>query len=52
MIEDKLTREERIRLECLAQAMNGSIGRHMSPEGVIANAKRYESYIRGDTETQ
>lgn len=52
MIEDKLTREERIRLECLNQAMQGSIGRQMSAEGVIENAKRYEHYIRGDTESQ
>lgn len=49
MIEDKLTVNERIRLEALAQANNslaGSLAR--SPVTVIDRAKQFEKYIRGE----
>lgn len=45
MIEDKLTREDRIRLEALNQANLGVPG---SVENKIEAARRFERYIRGD----
>ena len=52
MIEDKLTRDERIRLEALAQAqvMTPLRAGAYSPEEVIGRAKKFEAYIRGDDE--
>ncbi len=44
MIEDKLTRDERIRLECLAQA--NAVSLHQSIAAVIEKAKDFETYIR------
>lgn len=45
MIEDKLSREERIRLEALNQAVN--VGRLNSDEQIVERAERFERYIRG-----
>lgn len=45
MLEDKLSREERIRLECIAQANAGSFGRTVG--NVIDTAKEFEAYIKG-----
>ena len=52
-VEDKLTQEQRIRLECLAQAQgalplflqihNGSMDRARA--AILSMAKRYETYI-------
>lgn len=46
MIEDKLLRDERIRLECLAQAVGSSIGVPSPPERIIEKAEKFEEYIR------
>ena len=49
MIEDKLDHDERVRLECLAQAVAtvASIGRQTSPspEGVLDCAAKYEAFV-------
>jgi hypothetical protein len=50
MIEDKLLRDERIRLEALAQAnMSAKLraDEHRA-ENIIERAKVFEAYIRGD----
>lgn len=54
MIEDKLTRDERIRLEALAQANSAPILRATDyrAENVIEKARVYEAYIRGDDEEE
>ncbi len=44
MIEDKLTRDERIRLECLAQA--NMMNLHDPVKEIIEKAKDFENYIR------
>lgn len=46
MIEDKLDHDERLRLECLAQA--NATGHGQSPEQIIEKATRYERFVRGD----
>ncbi len=46
MIEDKLTREERIRLECLAQAVSSAIGKLETEDVILRKAKRFETYIK------
>lgn len=51
MLEDKLTRDERIRLECLAQANVLSSGFGMTPTTIIDRAKQFERYIRENTES-
>lgn len=48
MIEDKLTREERIRLECLAQANQMASGFHKTSGDVIKNARAFEEFVRGE----
>lgn len=46
MIEDKLTREERIRLECLAQANSGAaMGRSRSTSDILAQAAKFERFV-------
>lgn len=45
MIEDKLTRDERIRLEALAQA-NAAASFDTDPDARVQTAKRFEDYIR------
>lgn len=52
MIEDRLTRDERIRLEALNQAVARRMGiggfarDGETPETVIAEAREFEAYIR------
>jgi len=52
MIEDKLNHDERLRLECVAQA-NVTVASHMGPrsspasETVLDVARRYENFVRG-----
>ncbi len=51
MIEDKLTTEQRLRLECLAQA-NVSLN-HLggaSPSRVLDAARQYQDYVSGKEE--
>ncbi len=51
MIEDQLTRDERIRLESLAQAVNRSTMRDATPHEVIATAAVFEEWLRtGDVD--
>lgn len=45
MIEDKLTQEQRIRLECLAQANATSLGE--TAEEVLAKAAKFAEYVKG-----
>lgn len=45
MIEDKLTHDERLRLECLAQA--SAFSPSQSAEQIIEKATRYERFVRG-----
>ena len=52
LIEDQLTRDERIRLESLAQANNTHTLSHDSASQVLMTAKVYESYIRGNKNDQ
>lgn len=51
MIEDKLTRDERIRLESLAQAVASSGMHQEGTETIIHKAKRFETYIRSEEES-
>lgn len=44
MIEDKLEHDERLRLECLAQAV--AMQRHSSPSIIIACAAEFEKFVR------
>jgi len=46
MTEDKLQRDERIRLEALNQAVHLNMGVAISDEQIISIAKRFERYIR------
>lgn len=48
MIEDKLTRDERIRLEALAQAVAINAMRNLQPNLIIQDAQKLEKYIRGE----
>lgn len=51
MIEDKLTHDERLRLECIAQAVQTTAARaNHSAEQVLAYAMRFEAYIRDGKE--
>lgn len=52
MIEDKLTRDERIRLECFAQAVNatGAPMKVISKQTLFNMADEIEKYIRGENE--
>lgn len=51
MMEDKLNHEERLRLECIAQAVaaeHAMVGR--GSQGIIARAAEFEKYVRtGET---
>lgn len=52
MINDILTQEQRIRLECLAQALQDSMRKPPpSAESIIDVAKRFEKYVAGSDET-
>ncbi len=44
MLEDKLTQDQRLRLECIAQANVASLG--LPSEIVIEKASKFENYIR------
>lgn len=46
MLEDKLTRPERIRLECLAQSLAASPGR--SDVQILERAKQFEAFVKGE----
>ncbi len=55
MAEDKLTHDERLRLECMAQAIMYSQGQHADLEqfnihldGVVNTALIIEEYVRGE----
>ncbi len=48
MIEDKLSRKERIRLECLAQANITHAVRPAGPNVIIDTAVKFEKYITND----
>lgn len=51
MTEDKLTHDERLRLECLAQAtaLFTMSGNKPSPEILTKTAEAFEVYVRGAT---
>lgn len=48
MIEDKLSHDERLRLECLSLA--AATSNITTPDGIVHKAKLYEQYLRGDNE--
>ena len=55
MIEDKMTRAERIRLESLAQSMNMSPLVHAqrpTEEDILARAERIEAWLKEATKTE
>lgn len=47
MIEDKLTRSERLRLEALNQANKMWVMKPANVENILTTAKQFEEYIRG-----
>lgn len=49
MLEDKLTQDQRIRLESLAQASMTS-GPMASSDVILARAKAFEKFIKEDSE--
>lgn len=51
MIEDKLTHDERLRLECVSQA-TPTMGPPQSAEQIIEKASRLEEYIRNGRGTE
>lgn len=54
MIEDKLNHDERVRLECIAQAVASSassmIGK--SPQDIIEAAEVFEAFVHGEPNTE
>lgn len=49
MIEDKLTPEQRLRLECVAQANIAMTRETISTvDDIIKKAMKFEAYVRGD----
>ena len=48
MIEDQLTRDERIRLEALNQAVQSSHLANPTANQVVVRASFFESYVRGE----
>lgn len=48
MIEDKLTHDERLRLECLNQSIQRGSRMTTSPELIIQEAKEFEKYVLGE----
>lgn len=46
VVGDQLNRDERIRLEALAQAVSLNIGCAVSDEHVVAVAQRFERWIK------
>lgn len=51
MIEETLTHDERLRLECVAQSvsMHSSVMGPKSAEQIVHAAKSFEKYIIGET---
>lgn len=49
MIEDKLTHDERLRLECVAQSVAASAMSRPSAEQIVETAMRIETYIKEGT---
>lgn len=47
MVEDKLSRDERLRLECVAQAVAYSQMKQVIPRDIVSAAKEFEEYISG-----
>jgi hypothetical protein len=45
-VADQLTKDERIRLEALAQAVSQNMGLSVSAENTLDVARRFERYIR------
>lgn len=46
MIEDKLTTDQRIRLEALGQSTTSFVGSNTSGMLIVARAQDFEDYIR------
>ncbi len=46
MIEDKLTRAQRVRLESLAQAIAAGAMRREDDAAIIARAERFEAFLK------
>lgn len=46
MIEDKLTHEERLRVECVAQAINHAAGRPADMKHTLDKARQIENYVK------
>jgi len=51
MIEDKLTRDQRIRLECLNQANIAHAVRSGGPTVILETAGRFEKFIKDEAKT-
>ncbi len=47
MIEDKLSHDERLKLECIAQANILLHGKYVSAEQIVDTAARFERYVKG-----
>lgn len=47
MIEDKLTHDERLRLECVAQSVANNAMQRASVEKIVSDARAFEEFIRG-----
>lgn len=47
MIEDKLTHDERLRLECLAQAVAAEHVMRGGSQGIVARAAQFEEFVKG-----
>lgn len=46
MIEDKLSYAERLRLECLNQAVQRNVMKPVSNDEIIATAQAFEGYVK------
>jgi len=46
MHEDKLEHDERLRLECLAQAIQSNLGRPKSTVDTVKRAAAFEAFVR------
>jgi hypothetical protein len=46
-VEEVLTHDERLRLECIAQAVAFNTMKNISPETIVTQARRFEIFIRG-----
>lgn len=49
MMEDKLTHDERLRLECVAQAvvsLGAPAGRSVGDDAIVRRAAQIEAYVR------